>query len=269
MTADNLLYATNSIRSSVTSLKKKLSNLKVSVEHFDAELEKLDTKFDNLITQSEIYKNKLERELGREVRRLERELSLLKKGLPDAKPKASASGEELQIATTMSILEAILRQVSAGAEDFRLISESFLFPAVIERVVRGDEEAYFLDEVPSSAMLVVQRGKEYVQWIRETCETHLTDPLAWEEYSPQISDWWRNDALPLLYSSRDEQWDIDIPLSLQEMLLWRSSPADRPLHFSSIFDAYEIYKKNKDAVYESSGVRTFELKMFSFDSENE
>jgi hypothetical protein len=53
------------------------------------------------------------------------------------------------------------------------------------------------------------------------------------------------------------------------MLLWRSSPADRPLHFSSIFDAYEIYKKNKDAVYESSGVRTFELKMFSFDSENE
>lgn len=269
MTADNLLYATNSIRSSVTSLKKKLSNLKVSVEHFDAELEKLDTKFDNLITQSEIYKNKLERELGREVRRLERELSLLKKGLPDAKPKASASGEELQIATTMSILEAILRQVSAGAEDFRLISESFLFPAVIERVVRGDEEAYFLDEVPSSAMLVVQRGKEYVQWIRETCETHLTDPLAWEEYSPQICDWWRNDALPLLYSSRDEQWDIDIPLSLQEMLLWRGSPADRPLHFSSIFDAYEIYKKNKDAVYESSGVRTFELKMFSFDSENE
>lgn len=269
MTADNLLYATNSIRSSVTSLKKKLSNLKVSVEHFDAELEKLDTKFDNLITQSEIYKNKLERELGREVRRLERELSLLKKGLPDAKPKASASGEELQIATTMSILEAILRQVSAGAEDFRLISESFLFPAVIERVVRGDEEAYFLDEVPSSAMLVVQRGKEYVQWIRETCETHLTDPLAWEEYSPQICDWWRNDALPILYSSRDEQWDIDIPLSLQEMLLWRSSPADRPLHFSSIFDAYEIYKKNKDAVYESSGVRTFELKMFSFDSENE
>jgi predicted RNase H-like nuclease (RuvC/YqgF family) len=264
MTADNLLYATNSIRSSVTSLKKKLSNLKVSVEHFDAELEKLDTKFDNLITQSEIYKNKLERELGREVRRLERELTLLKKGLPDAKPKASASGEELQIATTISILEAILRQVSAGAEDFRLISESFLFPAVIERVVRGDEEAYFLDEVPSSATVVVQRGREYVQWIRETCDTHLTDPLAWEEYSTQICDWWRNDALPLLYSSRDEQWDIDVPLSLQEMLLWRSSPADRPLHFSSIFDAYEIYKKNKDAVYESSGVRNFELKMFSF-----
>ena len=268
MTADNLLYATNSIRSSVTSLKKKLSNLKVSVEHFDAELEKLDTKFDALITQSEIYKNKLEREMGREVRRLERELSLLKKGLSNDKPKVSASGEELQIATTMSILEVILRSVSDGAEDFRLISESFLFPAVVERVVRGEEEAYFLDEVPASAKLIVERGRQYVSWIRETCETHLTDPLAWEEFSPQICDWWRNDALPLLYSSRDEQWDIDIPLSLQEMLLWRSSPADRPLHFSPVYDAYEIYKKNKDTVYESSGVRNFELKMFSFNSTN-
>lgn len=268
MTADNLIFATNSMRSSVTSIKKKLSNLKISVEQFDAELEKLDTKFDNLVTQSEIYKSKLEREMGREVRRLERELSLLRKGLSNQPVKATASGEELQIATTISILEVILRTISEGAEDFRLISESFLFPAVIERVVQGNEEAYFLEEIPASAKLVVERGREYVAWIRETCETHLTDPLAWEEYSTQVCDWWRNDALPLLYSSRDEQWDIDVPLSLQEMLLWRSSPADRPLHFSSIFDAYEIYKKNKDAVYESSGVRSFELKMFSFTSED-
>jgi hypothetical protein len=268
MTADNLIFATNSMRSSVTSIKKKLSNLKISVEQFDAELEKLDTKFDNLVTQSEIYKSKLEREMGREVRRLERELSLLRKGLSNQPVKATASGEELQIATTISILEVILRTISEGAEDFRLISESFLFPAVIERVVQGNEEAYFLEEIPASAKLVVERGREYVAWIRETCETHLTDPLAWEEYSTQVCDWWRNDALPLLYSSRDEQWDIDVPLSLQEMLLWRSSPADRPLHFSSIFDAYEIYKKNKDAVYESSGVRSFELKMFSFNSED-
>jgi hypothetical protein len=268
MTSDNLLYATNSIRSSVTSLKKKLSNLKVAIEHFDAEVEKLDTKFDNLVTQSEIYKNKLEREMGREVRRLERELSILKKGITDERPRTVVSGQELRIATTMSILEVILRSVSEGAEDFRMISESFFFPAVVERVVQGNEEAYFLDEVPASAALVVERGRKYVKWVRETCETHLTDPLAWNEYSPMICDWWRNDALPLLYSSRDEQWDIDVPLSLQEMLIWRDSPADRPLHFSSIFDAYEIYKKNKDLVYESSGVRNFELKMFSFNSVN-
>jgi len=268
MTSDNLLYATNSIRSSVTSLKKKLSNLKVSIEHFDAEVEKLDTKFDSLVTQSEIYKNKLEREMGREVRRLERELSILRKGITDEKPRAVVSGQELRIATTMSILEVILRSVSEGAEDFRLISESFFFPAVVERVVQGNEDAYFLDEVPASATLVVDRGRKYVKWVRENCETHLTDPMAWSEYSPLICDWWRNDALPLLYSSRDEQWDIDVPLSLQEMLIWRDSPADRPLHFSSIFDAYEIYKKNKDLVYESSGVRNFELKMFSFNSVN-
>jgi hypothetical protein len=268
MTADNLIYATNSLRSSVTSLKKKLSNLKVSIEQFDIELEKLDSKFDNLVTQAEIYKNKLEREMGREVRRLEKELSTLQKTLPKDSPKASASDEEIQIATTMSILEVVLRFVSEGAEDFRLMSESFLFPAVVERVVKGDEEAYFMDEVPASAKLVVDRGREYVNWIRKNCDTHLTDPLSWDEFSPKVCDWWRNDALPLLYSSRDEQWDIDVPLSLQEMLLWRNSPADRPLNFSALFDAYEIYKRNKDIVYDISGVRNFELKMFSFNSQN-
>jgi len=268
MTSDNIIFATNSIRSSVSSLKKKLSNLKLSVESFDAELEKLNGKFDNLLTQSEIYKNKLEREMGREVRRLERELELLRKGSGKELQKVNATSEELQIATTISIFEVILRTLSEGAEDFRLMSESFLFPAVYERIVRGEEEAYFLEEIPSSATLVINRGKEYIKWIRETCDTHLIEPDAWEEYNLQVCDWWRNDALPLLYSSRDEQWDIDIPYSLQEMLIWRNSPADRPLHFSAIFDAYEIYKRNKDSVYESSGVRKFEVQMFNFESKD-
>jgi hypothetical protein len=42
MTADNLVYATNSMRSSVSSLKKKLSNIRVQVELFDSEIEKIE-----------------------------------------------------------------------------------------------------------------------------------------------------------------------------------------------------------------------------------
>jgi AcrR family transcriptional regulator len=56
---------------------------------------------------------------------------------------------------------------------------------------------------------------------------HLTDSDTWESAVEYITDWWRNDALPLLYGCRDEQWDIDMPLSLPEMIEWRDSPAER------------------------------------------
>lgn len=260
---DTLALQTNSMRSSVSSLKKKLSNLKISVETLDAELEKIDVKFDKLLTESELYKQRLEREMGREVRRLERELVLLQKQAAPGETPALVSKETLRITSTVAILESVLREICQGAEDFRLISYSFLFPSVIDRVVTGEEEAYFLDEVPASAALVIERGREYVAWTRQSCDVHLTDPVAWEQYNGPITDWWRNDALPLLYGSRDEQWDIDVPLSHMEMMLWKDSPGDRPLHFSRTFDAFEIYRKNKDSIYETSGLRSFELQQFT------
>lgn len=264
MTADNIVLATNSMRSSVSALKKKLSNLKVQVELFDAELDKIDTKFDNILTQAEIYKAKLEREMGREVRRLERELALLTREGIKGEPKTQASDQEVKIASSVAIVESILRLISEGADDFRLISEAFLFPAVIERIMNATEEAYFLEEVPASAATVVDRGREYVRWVRSEFDTHLTDEDTWLAAIEPITDWWRNDALPLLYGSRDEQWDIDVPLTLTEMLTWRDVPAERPITYSAIFDAYEIYRKNKDFVYEKTGLRQFELKQFAF-----
>jgi hypothetical protein len=264
MAADNIFYATNTLRSSLTSIKKKLSNLKIQVEVFDSEIEKMEGKFDNILTQTEIYKTKVEREMGREVRRLEREIAILRKESSEPKKVTNVSEKELRIASSVAIIESILRLISEGADDFRLVSEAFLFPAVIERIVASTEEAYFLDEVPVSAATVIDRGREYVQWARRTFDTHLTDPDTWESAVDPISDWWRNDALPLLYGSRDEQWDIDMPLSLPEMIEWRDSPAERPINFSAVFDAYEIYRKNKDVVYENTGLRQFELKSFSF-----
>ena len=151
---------------SVSALKKKLSDIKVHVERFDAELAKIDTKFDNIITQTEIYKSKLERELGREVRRLERELALLSKGGAIAQA-VDTPETDLKVASTIGIFDAILRQMCSNADDFRLASEAFLFPTVYERVMAGTEEAYYLSEVPNSIALVVKRGQEYVQWIRE------------------------------------------------------------------------------------------------------
>ena len=263
MPADNLISVTNSMRSNVSSLKRKLSNLRIQFEVFDAEIEKLEDKFDKVLTESEIYKNKLEREVSREVRRLEKEIAVIKKSNPTAIKPANLTPNELRISSTVAILESVLRLIGEGADDFRLMSEAFLFPAVIERVVKGTEEAYLLDEVPASAHIVVKRGREYVEWIRSEYDTHLIDPEAWESAIVEVTNWWRNDALPLLYGSRDEEWDIDMPLTLAEMLQWRDSPAERPILFSSVFDAYELYRLNKDVVFETTGLRQFELKQFT------
>ena len=180
---------------------------------------------------------------------------------------AVAAESDLKVAASVGIFETILRHMCAGADDFRLASEAFLFPVVYERIMEGSEEAYYLEEVPPSATLVITRGKEYISWIRSKYETHVTDPETWAEVIDSIVDWWRNDALPIIYGARDEQWDIDLPLSLPEMLLWRESTEDRPLNFPKIFDAYEIYRKHKDEIYGTTGLREFELKLFSFENE--
>jgi hypothetical protein len=155
-----------------------------------------------------------------------------------------------------------------NAEDFLLASEAFLFPAVFERIMSGEEEAYYLGEIPVSAPLVIKRGREHIEWVRSEFDTHITDPETWPNCIDTIVNWWRNDALPMIYGARDEQWDIDVPLSLPEILQWQESPGDRPLNFPKIFDAYEIYRKHKDDIYESSGLRGFDLKLFAFEDED-
>jgi hypothetical protein len=264
---DNLLTSTNAARTSLSNIKKKVSKLRISVEEVSADLEKMETKFENILSQAEIYKAKLEREMGREVRRLERELALLRNATAGVITPDEATKSDLKVASTIGIFDAILRNMCEGAEDFRLASEAFLFPTVYERVMDGGEEAYFLEEMPTAAALVIQRGKEHIEWIRDEYDTHITDPDTWQLAIDYITEWWRNDALPMIYGARDEQWDIDVPLTLQEILLWRESPGDRPLNFSKVFDAYEIYRKHKDEIYGSSGIRDFELKLFTFSSE--
>ena len=264
---DNLLTSTNTARTSLSNIKKKVSKLRIAVEDVSADLEKMETKFENILSQADIYKAKLEREVGREVRRLERELALLRSASKGVITPAEATKSDLKVATTIGIFDAILRNMCEGADDFRLASEAFLFPTVYERVMDGGEEAYYLEEIPPAATLVIKRGKEHIAWIREEYDTHITDPETWQLAIDYITEWWRNDALPMIYGARDDQWDIDVPLTLQEILLWKESPGDRPLNFSKVFDAYEIYRKHKDDIYGPSGIRDFELKLFTFEDE--
>jgi len=263
MAADNLIRATSRTKNAVTTLKKKLTDMRSSIEDLSNEIEKVESKIDNILVQSDIYKSKVDREMGREVRRLERELALMKKEGANSNQAKTTEGD-LQIATTIGIFDALLRQMCVDADDFRLASEAFLFPAVYERVMEGSEEAYYLDVMPKSATIVLARGREYIEWVRTEYDTHITDPETWETAIGDITNWWRNDALPMIYGSRDEQWEIDIPMTLAEMLLWRESPGDRPLNFPRIFDAYEVYRTHKDEIFEGTGIREFELQHFSY-----
>jgi hypothetical protein len=264
MANDNLLYSTNKVKNCASGLKKKLSKLRIEFESFEVELEKIETRVDDVVSQSEIYKTRMERELGREVRRLQRELEILRKENVGKGGSTTTSESDLKIASTVAIFDTILRLMCHGADDFRLASEAFLFPAVYERVVDGAEDAYYLDHVPPATATVVSRGLEYIAWLRSEYDTYLTDSGTWVEAIDYIVEWWRNDALPMLYGARDEQWDIDVPLSLNEMLHWKESPGERPLCFPKIFDAYEIHSKHRDEIYEGTGLREFELKHFSY-----
>jgi hypothetical protein len=264
MASDNLLYSTNKVKNCVSGLKRKLTSLKNEFENFESELEKIESRVEDVVSQSEIYKSRMERELGREVRRLQRELENLRKETSGNAPTVQTSESDLKIAATLSIFDTILRLICQGADDFRLASEAFLFPAVYERIVEGAEEAYYLDHVPPATAAVVSRGLEYVSWLRNEYDTYLTESTTWAEAMPHIAEWWRNDALPMLYGARDEQWDIDVPLSIAEMLIWKDSPGERPLSFPKIYDAYEIQRKYRDEVYGTTGLREFELKHFTY-----
>jgi hypothetical protein len=265
---DNLVFATDSMRSSVNSLRRKLSNLKVSIEQFDLELNNIDSKFDKILTQADIYKAKVEREANRNVRKLEVELEKLRKQVEDNKIYAKENSPDmndpdLRVASTMTIFDCIIRNICEHGDDFKLMSYAFLFPAVFERVVKADDPGYLRDHVPNSATIIVKRGKEYLQYLREVCDTHLTDQSAWDKHLGEVTNWWKNDALPLFYGEPDDNWQEDVPLSLTEMLSWKEDPASRPFNFPEIFDAFEIMRNNKDAIYKSSGVQELEVKLFT------
>jgi hypothetical protein len=238
-----LLSAKKHFRATITSLKIKVSNL-------NCELEKIDQKFEDLMDEVERYKNTFAAE---KVKNVSREIQLIEE----------TPQEDLEIGATIGIFDIIIRAMSKDSDDFRLACESILFPSVFERVV-CKEQSYVFKAVPDAAHIVIQQGKDTLDWLREEFETHLTDPTAWPIASDLIADWWLKTALPLLYGSRDKRWDEDKPLSYCEMETWRDSPLERITRFPSISAAYRCYMVNKDEIHENLGLAEFEIKTFSF-----
>ena len=225
----------------------------------------IESNADKVLAAFEGARETAERDAKREVRKLEQKLAAAEKKLEKLtglEAVTTENREDVDRASTFAIYDSILFAIenwsSEGdtASDFTIACQSVLFPVIYERVMRGQKD-YYLPEVPSSALEVVKRGREYVKHFRSTCGASLADQDAWNEHVGAIQQWWIRDALPLLYGARAEEWDDDNPLSLTEILEWRDQPASRALHFPLIFDGMELVEKHRDQIRENTGLPEF------------
>lgn len=228
---------------------------------------KMDEFQDRLITAANSYKSYTERSTNGELRRAKAEIAELRsklEKLESRQHKVNVDGLSLTKATTLGIFDTILFQISNWsnqgdtAPDFELLSQAVLFPSVYERVVKGDNDAYFLDKVPDTALDVVNLGREWIRDQRKEDGTSLTSPTTWRKYVKEVSSWWINEALPMLYDgAKDPNWDLDEPYHQQEMIAWRDFPANRPLAFPRIFDGIMLIEKYSEEYTDTAGISKF------------
>lgn len=265
---DSILEVTNSIKTSLSSLKRKTASLKSSLVSIETDLDKLDLKLDKFYQEADAYKARISKAAAKEVRELQQQIEELEETLESVSHFAPPQEEEvdslaLSRASTVAILESILTQISIKADDFKLISYAFLFPALYEDLPIECSPDFLLDTIPPSAQTIVNKGLSFLQALRDVCEEPLTNRESWDSLSVEVAEWWKGQGLPLLFGRSRESWDCAKPYTLDEMTKWKSNVADRMIDFPGVFDSFENYREHKDTIYSSSGVKDFELRQFS------
>lgn len=181
--------------------------------------------------------------------------------------KEVADDGSIEKAKTLAIFDAIIASISnwstdgQTAPDVELIFQSILFPLVYEPVCKGNED-YYLQEVPSIAPEIVKRGREYVADLRQRCISLINTKESWTEFAPEIQEWIVNDALPLIYQARDDDWQIKKAYPFGAMTVWRDEPHQRIRDFPLIFDGMELVARRSEDIREA-GIAKFELNTLS------
>jgi len=206
------------------------------------------------LQRTRVAKDKQVVELQAKISELESQAELNEEPEPEDPSLVKAK----TIAIFDSILFAIENWSTDGdtAPDFSLACQAILFPLVYTQVMNGNEH-YYLKQVPTASLEVVKRGREYVKFIRSTCQVGLTDPEAWSVHVPMIAKWWVNDALPLLYGARDDVWERSTPLPLESIMSWRDQPASRALEFPLVFDAMDLLDRHREEIREKTNLPEF------------
>lgn len=194
-----------------------------------------------------------------EVEKIRARIEMLEEGV-------TSDEVDIKRAKTISIFDSILFAIEnwatddSPAPDFTIVSQSTLFPVVYERLGKGDSE-YFLESVPDSAPEVVKRGREFVKFYREQGSSSLLDPETFSRIQKDVHEWWTRDGIPLLYGGSSEDWQYEIPYSLEQMLKWRDQPASRILDFPLISDGMDLVKHYGDEIRETTGLPEFSRQM--------
>lgn len=223
--------------------------------------EKIDEMYERVNVALNTFKYRIERSASADLKRAQRRIRELEAQLESGGARESSQGDLTAIAKgrSLAIFDSILFNISnwstAGdtAPDFELASQAVLFPIVYEQIMDGPD-GYLLDRVPPCAMEVIRRGREWIRHFRAANAKSLMDPEVWEASLPEIAGWWLNDALPMIYDQRVDEWDDYEPFSQQEMIAWRDFPANRALGFPLIFDGMELMSKYREEIRETSGI---------------
>lgn len=207
-----------------------------------------------------------EKAVTRELDKLKKENAELRALIPQVSTEAVVNLQEqaaINRACSLAIFDSLLFAMEewsfddTPASDFRSVSQSILFRVVYEPIMSGNRD-YYLKNVPVAGFELVRRGREYISSIRKSHVAAMTDPDVWKEVAPLVQEWWLNDALPLIYGARDEDWENIEPYTLEQMLEWRDQPASRALNFPLIWDGMELISKYGDEIRETTKIGEFQ-----------
>lgn len=251
------------LRKAVRQHRKDLDYDQAQLDKRRMRLEEEEELLNSLEDACSSYQAALERESRKELRSLREEIVALQKNASLAREPVNAQDQiDIDRAATLAFFDSLIFAIGnwstdgQAAPDCELACQSVLFPAVYEEVMKQNKD-YYITKVPSVALEIVKRGREFIKYVRDNCEASLVSQTAWDDYAPLIQQWWVNDALPLLYGARDPAWEELTPLTLVEMTEWRDMPASRALHFPLIFDGTELVKKHGDEIREFTGLPEF------------
>ena len=254
---DRLEGALKKLETARRALRNAYETVQRNIDYTYEAFENFKKEVEPAFARDEVRMEQFFKKQEAEIERLKAELATYKAREPEPTDTVAVNK-----ACTISIFDSIIFAISnwstdgQTAPDVELACQSILFPLVYQPVMQGNTD-YNITKVPVSAMEVVRRGRHYVQSLRESRDILITSPDIWEEEAKAIQTWWVNDALPLLYGARDDDWSTKNSMPLDKMIKWRDMPASRVLEFPLIWDGMELVKKHADEIRELSELPKF------------
>lgn len=254
---ERLQGALKKLKSTQLAMRNLTEMMQRNLEYVYETLEKFDKELEPAFARDEARFEQYLKKQKAELERLRAEVAEYK-----ARQPAPVDMVAVNKACTISIFDSIIFAISnwstdgQTAPDVELACQSILFPLVYQQVMQGNTD-YNITKVPVAASEVVRRGRHYVRSLRQSRDILITTPDVWKEEAKAIQTWWVNDALPLLYGARDEDWDVKKSMPLDKMIKWRDMPASRILEFPLIWDGMELVKKHADEIRELSELPDF------------